>query len=399
MLVGLAEKNGFSAARLERIAPVMQDYVDRGLLPGIATLVARNGEIVHHHTVGYADIASGKRLEEDAIYRIYSMTKPIVVAAALTLLEEGRFVLDDEVGRYIPEISEMQVLAGMDGDRPILVPQARPVTIRHLMTHTSGMTYGFFSESNYGESLWAQSGVLDVGRPLAEMPRILKNLPLLFQPGERWLYSVAIDVIGLLIEVISGETLDAFLRERLFEPLGMKDTGFWTRPDNKDRLATLYSLAPGGMLVPIEAPGGPFDAPRAFLSGGGGLVSTMRDYWRFAQMLANGGVLDGVRVLGPRTVRLMGSNHLPAHIRNYGDPPHAGHDFGLGVRVMRNPAEAGELGSPGNFGWSGLASTDYWVDPITKVVGICMMQYIAPPGTGYPTHLQFRTLTYQALVD
>ncbi|MFO7698914.1 MAG: serine hydrolase domain-containing protein, partial [Anaerolineae bacterium] len=350
MTVGLAEKNGFSAARLGRIAPLMQRYVDEGKLPGIATLVARNGEIVHRSTVGYADIASGKALSEDAIYRIYSMSKPIIVAAALTLFEEARFTLDDPVARYIPALGEMQVLAGMEGDRPVLVPQDRPMTIRHLMAHTSGMTYGFFSEANWAETQWAQSGALAVDHTLAEMPAILKELPLLFQPGERWHYSVSIDVIGLLIEVISGQTLDVFLRERLFEPLAMVDTAFWTSPENASRLATLYSLNEAGTLVEIPSPGGPYDAPRAFLSGGGGLMSTIMDYWRFGQMLANGGVLDGVRVLGSRTVRLMRSNHLPAHVRNYGDPPHPGHDFGLGVRIMRSPAEAGELGSPGNFG-------------------------------------------------
>jgi CubicO group peptidase (beta-lactamase class C family) len=179
----------------------------------------------------------------------------------------------------------------------------------------------------------------------------------------------------------------------------MKDTAFWTTPANASRLATLYSRGEDGALVEIPSPGGPYDAPRGFLSGGGGLTSTITDYRRFGQMLANGGVLDGDRVLGPRTVGLMRSNHLPMQVRNYDDPPHPGHDFGLGVRVMRSPSEAGELCSPGTFGWSGLATTDSWIDPVTGVVGICMMQYIAPPMTGYPVHQQFRTLTYQALLD
>jgi CubicO group peptidase (beta-lactamase class C family) len=212
MFVGLAESNGFSAARLGRIAPLMQRYVDAGQLPGIATLVARNGEIVHRNTVGCADIASGETLGEDAIYRIYSMSKPIVVAAALTLLEEGRFSLDDPAARYIPGLGEMQVLAGMDAGRPVLVPQSRPITIRDLMCHTSGMTYGFFSEDNYAERVWAQSGCIRPDLQLSAMPAVLKGLPLLFQPGERWHYSVSIDVIGLLIEIISGQTLDVYLR-------------------------------------------------------------------------------------------------------------------------------------------------------------------------------------------
>ncbi|MGI6368848.1 MAG: serine hydrolase domain-containing protein [Anaerolineae bacterium] len=399
MSVDIAERNGFSPSRLARIAPTMQGYVDRGELPGIATLVARNGEIVHRSTVGLADIESGRPLGEDAIYRVYSMSKPVIVAGVLSLLEEGRLALDDPAQRYIPELGEMQVLAGMDGDQPRLVPQTCPMTVRHLMAHTSGMTYGFFADDNWAENCWAQAGCLNADLLLRDMPGILKGLPLLFQPGERWHYSVSIDVLGLLIEVISGQTLDVFLQERLFGPLGMQDTAFWTSPENASRLATLYSRGEGDRLVAIDSPGGPFDRPRTFLSGGGGLTSTISDYWRFAQMLANGGTLNGARVLGPRTVRLMRSNHLPPQVRDYGNPPALGHDFGLGVRIIRNPAEAGELGSVGNFGWSGLASTDYWVDPAENLVGICMMQYIAPPLTGYPVHWQFRTLTYSALVD
>jgi CubicO group peptidase (beta-lactamase class C family) len=366
----------------------------------VATLVARGGEIVHHHTVGYSDVAAGTPLGEDAIYRIYSMSKPVTVAALLTLLEEGRYVLDDPVSRYMPELGNMQVYRGMEGDKQAFSPPARPVTIRHLMMHTAGMTYGYFGDTaDYCERVWGESGLLRSDHDLADAMTNVACLPLLFDPGDRWHYSVSIDVLGRLIEVLSGQTFDAFLSERLFGPLGMRDTGFWTRPGSESRLATLYGQDPNGTLVPIDSPLGPFDAPKQLLSGGGGLTSTIMDYWRFAQMLANGGELDGVRILGPRTVGLMRGNHLPASIGWYGDPPHAGHGFGLGVRVMVDPAAAGEMGSPGNWGWSGLATTDYWVDPVTGIVGIYMTQFIAPPMGGYPVHLQFRNLVYQALVD
>jgi len=399
MSSGIAEKHGFSSPRLARITAHMRRYVDKGILPGIASLVSRNGEIVHQSAVGWADVAARKPLGADAIYRIYSMSKPITVAALLTLFEEGRFQLDDEAARYLPELGRMQVLRGMDGGRPVLSPPSRPMTVRHLLTHTAGLTYGMFGDDTEpGERMYAESGLLQVDRTLEEMMPLMAELPLLFDPGERWNYSVSIDVLGRLIEVLSGEPFDAFLRERVFEPLGMADTGFWVSEDSA-RLATLYSTAPDGRLTPIESPGGPYDAPRALLSGGGGLVSTIGDYWRFGQMLVNGGVLNGVRVLAPGTIRLMGSNHLPAHIRYYGSPPHVGYGFGLGVRVLRNPVAAGELCSAGSFGWSGLATTNAWVDPAAGIVGVIMMQYISPPETTIPTEIEFRNLTYQALTD
>ncbi len=391
---------GFCAERLGRIGAAMGRYVDEGKLAGIATLIARRGQIVHLETVGWADIEKQRPLGEDAIYRIYSMSKPITVVGALMLWEEGRFLLDDPVSRYIPELAEMQVLRGMEGGKPVLSPPQNPMTIRHLMTHTAGMTYGMFAPDSPGEAMYRESGLLRPDHTLADMIQVLKGLPLLFEPGSRWLYSVSIDVLGRLIEVISGQSLDVFFRERIFEPLGMKDTGFFVAPEAVDRLATFYTMGEGGRLVPMGARAGrDYTRPEPLLSGGGGLVASILDYARFAQMLAQGGALNGVRLLAPRTVALMGSNHLPPALGWYGDPPHAGNGFGLGVRVLVDPAAAGQLDAPGSFGWSGYASTDYWVDPANEMYGIIMMQFVAlPPAVGYPTAAQFRTLAYQALV-
>jgi CubicO group peptidase (beta-lactamase class C family) len=395
------EAQGFSAERLGRIRDVMGRYVDEGKLAGVATLIARRGQIAHLDTVGWADLAARRPLGEDAIYRIYSMSKPITIVAALMLWEEGRFLLDDPVSRYIPELGEMQVLRGIEDGKPVLSPPASPMTIRHLMTHTAGMTYGMFAPDSPGEQMYRESGLLRSDHTLADMIQILKGLPLLFDPGSRWLYSVSIDVLGYLVEVLSGMPLDAYFRERIFQPLGMADTGFCVPADAVHRLASFYMPGEQGRLTPVdERAGRDYTRAEPFCSGGGGLVSSILDYARFAQMLANGGELEGVRLLSPRTVALMGSNHLPPALGAYGDPPHAGHGFGLGVRVLLDPAAAGQLDAPGSFGWSGYASTDYWVDPANEMLGIIMMQFVAPPPMmGYPTAAQFRTLAYQALVE
>jgi len=389
---------GFSAERLARIGVAMGRHVEEGRLPGIATLIARRGRIVHLETVGWADAEARRPLTADAIFRIYSMTKPVTVVAALMLWEEGRFLLDDPVGRYLPELEGMSVLRGMEHGVPRLSPAESPVTVRQLMTHTSGMTYGAFGPDGPGERMYAEAALLRPDRTLAQMVEKLGGLPLLFDPGTQWRYSVSIDVLGRLVEVLSGQPLDACVRERILQPLGMSDSGFWTPPGAADRLATLVGVGEDGRLAPIEAPcGRDFVRGDPLLSGGGGMVSTILDYARFAQALAEGGAWDGVRLLSPRTVALMGSNHLPLALGDYGDPPHAGHGFGLGVRVLRDPAAAGQLDAPGSFGWSGLAHTDFWVDPASEMLGVFMTQVVAPP-PGYPTAAQFRNLAYQALV-
>lgn len=393
------ESLGFSSERLARIGVAMQRHVDEGRLPGVATLIARRGRVVHLDAVGWADIEARRALEARTIYRIYSMTKPITVVAALLLWEEGRFLLDDPIGAYLPELADMPVLLYTERGMPTLVPASRPPTIRHLMTHTAGMTYGVFEGDASGERMYAEAELLRPESTLAEMVSALARLPLLFDPGSRWLYSVSIDVLGRLVEVVSGQSLAEFLRERIFDPLGMIDTGFASLGAASERLATLYGPGEGGGVTPIAAPcGRDFTCLEPMCSGGGGLVGTIVDYARFAQMVLSGGELHGTRLLAPRTVALMASNHLPPEAGPYGNPPHAGHGFGLGVRVLRDPGLAGQLDGVGSFGWSGLAHTDFWVDPANDVIGVFMTQFVAPP-PGVSAPQQFRHLAYQALLD
>lgn len=394
------EMEGFSPERLARIGVLMGGHVQDGRLPGVTTLIARRGRIVHLETVGWADVEQRRPLSVDTIVRIYSMTKPITVVAALMLWEEGGFLLDDPIADYLPDLAGMHVLRGIEGSLPQLAPPRGPITIRHLMTHTSGMTYGVFGpEHAPGERLYAEAGLLRPDGTLAQMVAALGRLPLLFEPGSRWQYSVSIDVVGRLVEVLSGQTLDAFVRERILLPLGMTASGFCAPADAAGRLATLYGPARDGGIEPIDAPcGRDFTRLEALHSGGGGMVSTILDYARFAQMLLNGGALDGVRLLAPRTVALMASNHLPPEAGPYGDPPHAGHDFGLGVRVLRDPGLAGHLDGAGSYGWSGLATTDFWVDPVNDVVGVFLTQFVPPPRVVVPATRQFRNLAYQAMI-
>ena len=391
---------GYSEERLARLSRVMGCHVQAGRLPGVTTLIARRGRVVHLEAVGWADVEQRRPLSIDTIVRIYSMTKPITVVAALMLWEEGAFLLDDPIAGYLPELAAMQVLRGMEGSSPLLEPPRGPITVRHLMTQTSGMTYGYFGpEDEPGERLYAEAELLRPDQTLALFVAALGRLPLLFQPGARWQYSVSIDVLGRLVEVLSGQTLDAFVRERILLPLRMADSGFCTPAAAAGRLATLYGPASDGGLTPIDAPcGRDFTRLEPLHSGGGGMVSTILDYARFAQMLLNGGELDGIRVLAPRTVALMASNHLPPEAGPYGDPPHAGHGFGLGVRVLRDPGLAGQLDGAGSFGWSGLASTDFWVDPANDVVGVFLTQFVPPLGAAVPATLQFRNLAYQAMI-
>jgi CubicO group peptidase (beta-lactamase class C family) len=389
---------GFSSERLARIGAAMGRHVDEGRLPGVATLIARRGRIVHLETVGWADVEARRPLEADTIVRIYSMTKPITVVAALMLWEEGLLGLDDPIGAHLPELAGMPVLRGLEHGAPVRTPARRPVTVRHLMTHTSGMTYGDPDLDDPGERLYAEAELLRADRSLAEMVSALGRLPLLFDPGDRWRYSMSIDVLGRLVEVVSGQALDAFFRERVLGPLGMVDSGFCAPDGAADRLATLYGPTDAGGIAPIPAPcGRDFTRLEPMCSGGGGMVGTILDYARFAQMLLSGGALDGARLLAPRTVALMARNHLPPEAGPYGDPPHAGHGFGLGVRVLRDPGLAGQLDAAGSYGWSGLAHTDFWVDPVSEVVGVLMTQLVAP-APGVPVAQQFRTLAYQALV-
>ena len=401
---------GMSARRLERIRPAMQAYVDRGVYAGVDTLIARRGKVVHWEQFGWRDKEAQTPMSADAIFRLYSMTKPIVCTGLMTLLEEARLTLFDPVAKYIPAFGRMKVLEA-DGS---LVNPARPIVLRDLMTHTSGLTYHFVDESPVGK-MYQQSKLLDAKCSLEAAIDDLTQFPLAFQPRSRWRYSVGIDVIARVIEVVSSRPLGAFLRERLFEPLGMVDTAFEVPLEKRNRLAAMYGrpdvIAPGptvssefeawakGVNDRLDVSRSyPVDSPDVFVRGGHGLFGTTGDYFRFAQMLANGGHLDGTRILGRKTLALMHANHLPAALLplDIGGLPLPGYGFGLGSRVALDAAQTGAPGSVGEFGWSGAAKTHYWADPQEGLVGLFMTQSMM--SFDLP-ELDLRALAYQAIED
>jgi CubicO group peptidase (beta-lactamase class C family) len=404
------ETVGMSARRLELVKPIMQSYVDRGVYAGIDTLIARRGKVVHAESFGWRDKEARSPMSSDTIFRLYSMTKPIICTALMTLFEEGRCRLVDPVAKYIPAFGRVKVL-GTDGG---LVDPARPVNLRDLMTHTSGLTYHFVGAPPVS-GMYARGKLLDATRTLEQAIDELAQFPLVFQPGSRWHYSVGIDVVGRLIEVIGGRPLGQFLRERLFEPLQMHDTAFEVPSAKRERLSAMYGrpdvLGPSAtMLGSLEAWRNgfnerldvsatyPVDAPDVFARGGHGLFGTTGDYFRFAQMLANGGQLDGARILGRKTLELMHSNHLPTSLLpiEIAGLPFPGYGFGLGSRVALDPAQTGTSGSVGEFGWSGAAKTHFWVDPREEMVGLFMTQSMM--SFDLP-EMDLRALAYQAIVD
>jgi CubicO group peptidase (beta-lactamase class C family) len=391
------EEVGFSSSRLGRIGEVMQRYVDQGKLAGLLTLVARYGKVVHLERFGMTDLEASKPMQLDTIFRIYSMTKPITSVALMMLLEQGLVRLTDPVTRFIPAIGEVKVLA-QDGN---LLDLKRPITIHDLLRHTAGMSYnGYYADTgDLVDKLYDEVDLWPADATSQEMVRRIAELPLAFQPGEAWRYSVATDVIGHVVELISDMSLSEFLEARILKPLGMVDTAFSVPVDKAARLATLYGEAEEGGLEEIDtAIGGDyFDV--TLYSGGHGLVSTAADYLRFAQFILNKGELEGVRLLGPRTVELMTANHLPASIlpMTMGTEQMPGLGFGLGFSVMLDVALSGMMGSVGLHGWGGWAKTHFWVDPQEQIIGILMLQHIQT-GT-HPAIVDLRTLVYQALVD
>ena len=405
-----SEAIGMSARRLERVAPAMQAYVDSGVYAGINTLIARRGKVVHSAAFGWRDKEAGSPMTADTIFRLYSMTKPIVCTALMTLLEEGRFRLIEPLAKYIPAFGEVKVLEA-DGKQ---VAPVRPILIRDLMTHMSGLSYHFVEEEGVGK-MYTEAKLLGAHHTLQAAIDDLARFPLAFQPGSRWRYSVGIDVAARVIEVISGRPLGAFLRERLFEPLGMIDTAFGVAPEDRDRVAAMYGrpdvLAAGptmgsefvawmaGVNDRLDVSKSyPVDSPDVFMRGGHGLFSTVGDYFRFAQMLANGGELDGERIIGRKTLELMHSNYLPTSLLplEIGGLPLSGYGFGLGSRVLMDVAQSGAPGSVGEFGWSGAAKTHYWVDPREELVGIFMTQSMM--SFDLP-EFDLRALAYQAIED
>jgi len=396
---------GLSQERLDRVTALMKQQVDEQNVAGAVALVARHGKVAWIQAVGKQDIEAGVPMKVDAIFRIASMSKPITSVAVLILYEEGRFQLSDPVSRYIPEFKEPKVLAsGPRQDRDPnsgLTPAKREITIKDLLTHTSGLTYHW---DNRIAAIYRDAGIphglLQEPNTLSEDIKKLARLPLVHNPGEAWTYGLSTDTLGYLVEVVSGMPLDAFLQQRIFKPLGMKDTCFFLPQEKAARLATVYVPQPGGGLKPLHdervAEGGfaycadyPVNGPRRYFSGGGGLCSTISDYARFAQMLLNKGQLDGIRILSRKTVELMTTDHVGAMNPKFG--------FGLGVSVTRSLAQAGELGSVGAYGWGGFWYTTFFVDPAEQMVGICMAQ-IHPDGQA-TLNKRFSTLAYQAIVD
>ena len=382
---------GLSAERLERLSGIFQREIDRKRLPGVVTLVARRGKVAYCESLGVRDPASGVSMSQDTIFRIYSMTKPIVSVAVMMLLEQGRLQLSDPLHKFLTAFSDMKVARYGDSGDVELVPAERPITIHDLLRHTSGLTYEFIGTGPV-PALYNAAKVFRVDQSNAEHAATLAGLPLAYQPGTRWDYSRSTDVLGRVIEVVSGQSLGEFLKLHMIEPLGMVDTDFFAPPEKQDRLAEPFSSDPDSgepvRLINVR------ERPR-FESGGGGLVSTVMDYARFCQMLANGGCLGSTRLLSRKTVEFMTADHLGG-IKGTSDLLAPGYGFGLGftVRLVAGPAQV--PGSVGHYGWGGIAGTIFWVDPLEDFFAIMMMQ-----GPGQRDYFRplFRTLVYAAFED
>jgi CubicO group peptidase (beta-lactamase class C family) len=402
---------GFDKARLERIDRHFARYVDTGRLPGWLITVSRHGKLAHVAACGHRDTEAGLPVEPDTLWRIYSMTKPVTSVAAMMLYEEGNFQLTDPVSRFIPSFGDARVFTGGSDIRYLTEPVTEPVRIWHLLTHTSGLTYGFH-RAHPVDAIYRASGFewgTPPGMDLAGVCDQFASMPLLFQPGAEWNYSVATDVLGRVVEVVSGQRLDEFFGERIFGPLGMTETAFWAAPQRADRLGPLYTRGADGKATRMDALGQVAYREPAFLSGGGGLVSSAADYHRFTQMLLHrpdspAGELDGARLLSPRTVAYMTVNHLPGGVdlETFGRPlfaesVFAGVGFGLGFAVQLDPVASRTLCSAGEFNWGGAASTSFWVDPAEQLTVSFFTQLL--PSSTYPIRPQLRQLVYQALVS
>ena len=401
-----AREAGFDESRLDRIDRHFGRYVEDGRLPGWLLLISRGGKVVRLSTKGHRDVEAGLAVEADTLFRIYSMTKPITAVAAMMLYEEGAFDLRDPVSRFIPSFANVRVFRDGTALRPMTAPPAEPVRIWHLLTHTAGLTYGFLHRHVVDEMYraagfeWAYPEGLD----LAACCERWASLPLLFEPGSEWNYSVASDVLGRIVEIASGRSLDAFFAERIFAPLGMTDTAFFVAPADVARLAALYLPDTTGRAVRNDAFGAAARRKPLVNSGGAGLVSSARDYHRFARMVLGGGQLEGVRVLSSRTVRYMSRNHLPGGAdlstfgRPFGETTLAGVGYGLGFAVLDDPVRSKVVSSVGELAWGGAASTAFFIDPSEELIVVFLTQLL--PSTTHPyLRPQLRQLVYQALVD
>jgi len=412
------ESVGMSKAGLDRVeAHLKRRYIDTGRFPGTQLVVYRRGAVVHSASQGFADVERKVPVKDDTIYRIYSMTKPITSVAFMMLFEEGRVALDEPVVKYIPEWKNLGVFVAGAAPNFLTRPLSRPMLIVDLLRHTSGLTYGFQQRSNVDAAYReAKIGEVATSGTLESMIEGLAKIPLEFSPGEAWNYSVATDVIGYLIGKISSVPFEQFLKERIFDPLGMSDTAFYVPKDKAHRLAACYSADPPGQMAfhATERKGtfalqddpatSSYLSPPSFISGGGGLCSTTADYLTFCRALINGGELGGVRLVGPKTLQLMTSNHLPGGLdlpgmsrSLFSEATYNGIGFGLGFAVTMEPAKTLIPGSAGEYNWGGAATTSFWIDPAEQLIAIFMTQVL--PSSAYPLRRELRTLVYSAITE
>ena len=402
--VSRPEDVGLSSARLGRISHWMRAQIDARRAPGIVTLVSRRGRTAFLDVAGQADVVRGKPMAADTIFRIYSMTKPLTSVAIMMLYEEARFQLDDPISRFIPAFANPRVYVGGSRGKMETVPAAREITFRDLLTHTSGLTYGFMEATPVDGAYRASKIDFQTqDTSLKELVEKAAAVPLLAHPGTRWNYSIATDVLGYLVEVISGVPFQTFLKDRVIDPLGLIDTDFHVPEAKHHRLAANYAPDGKGGLQEIDDPSkSRYLLPRNVNSGGGGLVSTAGDYARFCQFMLNKGELERTRLLGRKTVELMTSNHLGGDMADMGTPrfsetTYEGIGFGLGFSVMIEPAKAQIVGSPGEYAWGGAASTAFWIDPAEDMFVVFLTQLM--PSSTYPFRRELRVLTYQSIVD
>ena len=412
------ESAGMSSAAMKRIDRHLRErYIEAGRFPGTQLMVYRRGQLVHNTSLGLADIERKVAVKDDTIFRIYSMTKPITSIAFMMLVEEGRIALDEPVHKYIPEWKNLGVFQAGVWPAFLTRPPSRPMQIVDLMRHTSGLTYGFQQRGNVDAAYRElKIGEVEKAGTLQSMIESLGKIPLEFSPGEAWNYSVSTDVIGYLIGLISGKPFETFLQERIFDPLQMTDTGFFVPPAKASRLAACYSANPqgamtfhaterkGGLTLQDDPATSSFLQPPAFISGGGGLCSTSADYLTFCRALLNGGELNGTRLIGPKTLALMTSNHLPGgrtlpelSRSLFSEATYHGIGFGLGFSVTLDPARTLIPGSAGEYAWGGAATTSFWIDPLEELIAIFMTQVL--PSTATAVRRELRTMIYAAITD
>lgn len=397
MEIACPEKSGISAERLSKVETLMNRYVDQGLLAGAVTCVARKEQVVHFQEFGYLDLNSKASMRQDTIFRIYSMTKPITSMALMILYEDSLFNLTDLISDYIPAFTGVKVF-GRNGE---LVEPLKPITIQDLLRHTAGLSYGGFEKSRSAvDQLYDDADLFNKSLTNQEITERIASLPLIFHPGTKWHYSMATDVIGSLVEILSDMSLADFMQEKIFDPLGMVDTAFQINPAKLDRFPTLYGKTPESALdILDEAATSAYLPPVITQAGGHGLVSTTGDYLQFAQCILNKGAIKDAHLLSPKTVEIMTCNHLPISllpIAFEGSLPMMGMGFGLGFGIMLDPAQAGMMGTVGDLSWGGNGETYFWIDPQEALIAILMSQY-SPPQT-YPLRQEFRTAVYQALI-